>query len=71
MLESIPIEERVPIGADFNGHVGEGSRGDEEVMRRLGVKERNLEAPMVVGFFPLNGCSEHLLPQERRTKRDI
>ena len=27
-------EERVLIGADFNEHVDEGNRGDEEVMKR-------------------------------------
>ena len=26
VLESIPKEERVVTGADFNGHVGEGNR---------------------------------------------
>ncbi|KAK3511889.1 hypothetical protein QTP70_027488, partial [Hemibagrus guttatus] len=41
---------RVVIGADFNGHVGEGNRGDEEVMGKFGVKERNLEGQMVVDF---------------------
>ncbi|KAK3510485.1 hypothetical protein QTP70_009155 [Hemibagrus guttatus] len=30
VMESIPMGERVVIGADFNGHVGEGNRGDEE-----------------------------------------
>ncbi|KAK3525004.1 hypothetical protein QTP86_012879 [Hemibagrus guttatus] len=38
--------ERVVIGVDFNGHVGEGNRGDEEVMGKFGVKERNLEGQM-------------------------
>ncbi|KAK3559202.1 hypothetical protein QTP86_005198 [Hemibagrus guttatus] len=50
VMESIPTGERVVIGADFNGHVGEGYRGDEEVMGKLGVKERNLEGQMVVDF---------------------
>ncbi|KAK3569633.1 hypothetical protein QTP86_002580 [Hemibagrus guttatus] len=50
VMESIPMGERVVIGADFNGHVGEGKRGDEEVMGKFGVKERNLEGQMVVDF---------------------
>ncbi|KAK3574085.1 hypothetical protein QTP86_002865 [Hemibagrus guttatus] len=50
VMESIPMGERVVIGADFNGHVGEGNRGDEEVMDKFGVKERNLEVQMVVDF---------------------
>ncbi|KAK3568940.1 hypothetical protein QTP86_020632, partial [Hemibagrus guttatus] len=50
VMESIPTGERVVIGTDFNGHVGEGNRGDEEVMGKFGVKERNLEGQMVVGF---------------------
>ncbi|KAK3510144.1 hypothetical protein QTP70_026737 [Hemibagrus guttatus] len=50
MMESIPTGERVVIGADFNGHVGEGNTGDEEVMGKFGVKERNLEGQMVVDF---------------------
>ncbi|KAK3522142.1 hypothetical protein QTP70_026961, partial [Hemibagrus guttatus] len=50
VMESIPTGERVVIGADFNGHVGEGNTGDEEVMGKIGVKERNLEGQMVVDF---------------------
>ncbi|KAK3568399.1 hypothetical protein QTP86_005559 [Hemibagrus guttatus] len=50
VMESIPTGERVVIGADFNGHVGEGNTGDEEVMGKFGVKERNLEEQMVVDF---------------------
>ncbi|KAK3563988.1 hypothetical protein QTP86_006243 [Hemibagrus guttatus] len=46
VVESIPTGERVVIGADFNGHVGEGNTGDEEVMGKFGVKERNLEGQM-------------------------
>ena len=43
VVESIPREERVVIGADSNGHVGEGNRGDENVMGRYGDKARNTE----------------------------
>ncbi|KAK3541900.1 hypothetical protein QTP86_008111 [Hemibagrus guttatus] len=50
VMESIPTGQRVVIGADFNGHVGEGNTGDEEVMGKFGVKERNLERQMVVDF---------------------
>ncbi|KAK3556739.1 hypothetical protein QTP70_015067 [Hemibagrus guttatus] len=50
VMESIPTGERGVIGADFNGHVGEGNTGDEEVMGKFGVKERNLEGQMVVDF---------------------
>ncbi|KAK3518329.1 hypothetical protein QTP86_018784, partial [Hemibagrus guttatus] len=50
VMESIPTGERMVIGADFNGHVGEGNTGDEEVMGKFGVKERNLEGQMVVDF---------------------
>ncbi|KAK3554500.1 hypothetical protein QTP70_024407 [Hemibagrus guttatus] len=50
VMESIPTGERVVIGVDFNGHVGEGNRSDEEVMGKFGVKERNLEGQMVVDF---------------------
>ncbi|KAK3517904.1 hypothetical protein QTP70_027309, partial [Hemibagrus guttatus] len=50
VMESIPTGERVVIGADFNGHVGEGNTGDEEVMGKFGVKERNLEVQVVVDF---------------------
>ncbi|KAK3549895.1 hypothetical protein QTP86_015521, partial [Hemibagrus guttatus] len=42
--------ERVVIGADFNGHIAEGNTGDEEVMGKFGVKERNLEGQMVMDF---------------------
>ena len=50
VMESIPKEERMVIGADFNLHVGEGNRGDENVMGRYGDKARNAEGQMVVDF---------------------
>ncbi len=46
----MPKEERVIIGMDFNGDIGEGNKGDEELMDRYGVKERNVEGQMVVDF---------------------
>ncbi|KAK3560308.1 hypothetical protein QTP86_006309 [Hemibagrus guttatus] len=42
------VMENIPTG--INGHVGEGNTGDEEVMGKFGVKERNLEGQMVVDF---------------------
>ena len=50
VVESIPNEERVVIGAESIGHVGEGNRGDENVMGRYGDKARNTEGQMVVDF---------------------
>ena len=50
VVESIPREDRVVLGADIDGHVGEGSRGDEEMIGRFGVKGRNLDGRMVMDF---------------------
>ncbi|KAI5613467.1 hypothetical protein C0J50_11355 [Silurus asotus] len=50
VVDGVPRKERLVIGADFNGDVGEGNRGDEEVMGRYGFKERNVEGQMVVDF---------------------
>ncbi|KAI5609143.1 hypothetical protein C0J50_6145, partial [Silurus asotus] len=46
VVEGEPRKERLVIGADFNGHVGEGNRGDG----RYGFKERNVEGQMLVDF---------------------
>ncbi|KAI5610092.1 hypothetical protein C0J50_5445 [Silurus asotus] len=50
VVEGVPRNERLVIGVDFNGHVGEGNRGDEKVMGRYGLKEKNLEGRVVVDF---------------------
>ncbi|KAK3525719.1 hypothetical protein QTP70_005871 [Hemibagrus guttatus] len=43
VMESIPTGERVVIGADFNGHIDEGNRGDEEVMASLELRKGTLK----------------------------
>ncbi|KAK2887924.1 hypothetical protein Q8A73_019372 [Channa argus] len=50
VMQNIPRGEKVLIGADFNGHVGEGNRGDENVMGTFGLQDRNTEGQMVVDF---------------------
>ena len=49
-IESVSKEERIVLGADLNGHVGEGNIVDEEVMGRYGAGTRNKEGSMVVDF---------------------
>ena len=43
LIESISKEERIVLGADLNGHVGEGNIGDEEIMGRYGAGTRDKE----------------------------
>ena len=50
LIKSISKEERIILGADLNGHVGEGNIGDEEIMGRYGAGTRNKEEPMFVDF---------------------
>ena len=50
LIKSISKEERIVLGADLNGHVGEGNIGDEEIMGRYGAGTRNKEGSMVVDF---------------------
>ena len=50
LIESISKEERIVLGADHNGHVGEGNIGDEEIMGRYGAETRNKEGSIVVDF---------------------
>ncbi|XP_042858763.1 craniofacial development protein 2-like [Penaeus japonicus] len=46
----IPKEERLIIGSDFNGHVGEGSNGDRKVLGKYGYGARNDEGQTIVDF---------------------
>ena len=50
LIESISKQERIVLGADLNGHMGEGNIGDEEIMGRYGAEKRNRERSMVVDF---------------------
>ena len=43
LIEIVSKEHRIVLGADLNGHVGEGNIGDEEIMRRYGAGTRNME----------------------------
>ena len=58
------------IGADLNGHVGEGKRGDENVMGRYGDKARNADGG---GFRDKNGngCGEHVFQKEGGAQGDV
>ena len=40
-VKKIPRNERIVVGADLNGHVGEGNNGDEECMGRHRLGKRN------------------------------
>ena len=50
LIKSISKEERIVLGAELNGHVGEENIGDEEIMGRYGAGTRNKEGSMVVDF---------------------
>ncbi|KAF7706373.1 hypothetical protein C0J45_5915, partial [Silurus meridionalis] len=42
VVDGVPRNERLVNGADFNGHVGEGNRGDEEVMVQESIRRKRL-----------------------------
>ncbi|KAG2465922.1 CFDP2 protein, partial [Polypterus senegalus] len=50
VMNSVPNRQKVVIGMNFNGHVGEGNSGDKEVMGRYSVEERNEEGQRIVDF---------------------
>ena len=58
-------EERIVLGADLNGYVGEGNIGDEEIMRRYGAGTRNKEGSMVVDFGKRMDLAIVLFQEER------
>ena len=50
LIESVSKQERIVLGADLTGHVGEGNIGDEEIIGRYGAGTRNKKRLMVVNF---------------------
>ena len=50
LIESVSKQERIVLGADLNGHMGEENIGDEEIMGRYGAGTRNKEGSMIVDF---------------------
>ena len=50
LTESVSKQKRIVLGADLNGHVGEGNIGYEKIMGRHGAGTRNKEGSMVVDF---------------------
>ena len=50
LIQSVSKQERTVLGADLNGHVGEGNTGDEEIMGRYDAGTRKKEGLMVVNF---------------------
>ena len=59
MVESIPREESVGTGADINGHVSKGFRGDEHLMRGFLSRKRTMKDKWL-GILQKNGggCGE-------------
>ena len=47
-LSEIPVEERVIIGGDLNGHVGRNKEGIERIHGGWGIGERNAEGERVI-----------------------
>ena len=50
LIESISKEERIVLGADLNGHVGEENIWNEKIMGRCGAGTRNKGGSMVLDF---------------------
>jgi len=50
IMQEITQEERVFIGGDLNGHVGEGNEGEQEVLGKHGFGVRNAEGQMVIDY---------------------
>ena len=47
-MQSIPRDERVVIGEDINGYVGESNRDDEKALVRWNAKRMEMAAAITV-----------------------
>ena len=53
LIETVSKQERIVLGADLNGRVGEGNIEHEKIMGRYGAGTRNKEGLIVVDFAKL------------------
>ena len=68
LIKSVFKEERIVLGADLNGHVGERNIRDEEIMGRYGAGTRNKEGSINgCGFWEKDGFGncQYLFQEER------
>ena len=67
LMESVSKKERIILGADLNGQVGEVNIGDEEVMGRYSAGTRNKDRINGCGFWEKDGFGDcQFLFQEER-----
>ena len=71
VMTMIPRSETVWLGADLNGHVGEGNHGAGEVIGRYGVGVRNNEGDRIVDFATVNQLAIANAFFEKRTLRRL
>ena len=74
LIESVSKQEKIVLGVDLNGHVGEGSIGDEKIMERYGDRTRNMEGSIVGDFLKRMddfGDYSTLFQKERQTQSDV
>lgn len=50
VVERNPKKERVMVGVDRNGDIGEGNSWNERVIRKHGFGTRNAEGTVIVEF---------------------
>ena len=67
LIESVSKQERIVLGADLNGHVGERNIEHEEIMGKYGAGERNKEGSMCCGLCEKDGFGncQYLFQKER------